>query len=92
MQRIQCERCGFQWELHSRQKTVLCGSCRARKVQTVHTRMGKCLPWHGGFAADDVTPLDDDGMPVLPGVRLCGHNDCVNVLHIQKEGMNDDKE
>jgi hypothetical protein len=30
-------------------------------VQTVHTKQGKCLPWHGGFAADDVTPLDDEG-------------------------------
>jgi len=58
MPRIQCERCGFEWDLNStRQKTVLCASCRARKVQTVHTKKGKCLPWHGGFAGDDVTPL-----------------------------------
>jgi hypothetical protein len=54
--------------------------------------MGKCLPWHGGFAVDDVTPIDDDGAAVLPGVRLCGHNDCVNISHIQKEGQDDGKE
>ena len=51
-------------------------------MQTVHTKQGKCLPWHGGFAADDITPLDDEGKPVLPGVRGCGHNDCVNPSHI----------
>ena len=53
-------------------------------MQTVHTEKGKCLPWHGGFAKDDVTPLDDDGRLVLPGVRGCGHNDCVNPSHIIK--------
>jgi len=80
---IQCERCGFEWELNSsRQKTVLCASCRARKVQTVHTKQGKCIPWAGYYAADDVTPLHDDGTPVSPGVRGCGHNDCVNPSHI----------
>jgi len=48
------------------------------------------LPWHGGFAGDDVTPLDDDGRLVLPGVRGCGHNDCVNPSHIMKREGNDD--
>lgn len=81
---ITCERCGFQWELNStRQKTVLCASCRARKVQTVHTAKGKCLPWHGNFASDDITPVDDNGFPVLPGVRRCGHNDCCNPAHVE---------
>ena len=59
-------------------------------MQTVHTKKGKCLPWHGGFAGDDVTPLDDDGRLVLPGVRGCGHNDCVNPSHIMKWEGNDD--
>lgn len=81
----ECERCGFVWELSSsRQKTMLCASCRAKKVQTVHTRKGKCIPWHGNFAADEVTPVDDNGDPFLPGVRLCGHNDCCNISHIQE--------
>jgi len=51
-------------------------------VQTVHTKEGKCIPWAGYYAADDVTPLHDDGTPVSPGVRSCGHNDCVNPSHI----------
>lgn len=85
---IRCERCGFEWQLNSsRQKTILCVSCRAKKVQTVHTAKGKCIPWHGGFAADDVTPLDDDGTPVLPGIRVCGHQDCVRSDHILEGGV-----
>ena len=43
---------------------------------------GKCFPWAGRFAADEVTPVDDDGQPMFPGVRGCGHNDCVNVAHV----------
>lgn len=83
---IQCERCGFEWELSSsRQKTILCASCRSKKVQTVHTKRGKCLPWHGYFAADDITPVDENGKPILAGVRRCGHTDCVNPSHIERE-------
>lgn len=86
MQVIQCERCGFEWQLSSsRQKTILCSSCRAKKVQTVHTKRGKCIPWHGGFAADDVTPVNENGEPILPGVRRCGNNDCVSPSHIERE-------
>jgi hypothetical protein len=32
--------------------------------------------------ADEVTPVDDDGQPVLPGVRSCGHTDCVAHYHV----------
>lgn len=35
------------------------------------------------FADDEVTPVDDDGVPVLPGVRMCGHTDCVNPDHVR---------
>jgi len=62
MPRVQCERCGMEWTINSvRRKVILCQSCRARKVQTVHsTEHGKCLPWAGHFGADEVTPVDDD--------------------------------
>lgn len=36
------------------------------------------------FAKDDVTPVDDDGNPVLPGFRVCGHLDCVNSEHVRE--------
>jgi hypothetical protein len=82
---IVCERCGYEWSLKStRQKTVLCAGCRAKKVATVHrARSGKCLPWQGMFV-NEVTPIFDDGREVLPGVRSCGHTDCVNAGHISE--------
>ena len=80
---VQCERCGFEWSVSSvRRRAIFCSSCRARKVQTVHSDAGKCLPWAGHFAKDEVTPVDDDGNPVFPGVRSCGNTDCVAVAHV----------
>ncbi len=80
---IVCERCGFEWSLKStRQKTVLCAGCRARSVATVHrAKTGKCLPWRGLYL-NEVTPIRDDGALMMPGVRTCGHTDCVNAAHI----------
>ena len=46
--------------------------------------MGKCFPWHGDFAEDEVTPVDDEGVAILPGVRKCGKQDCVNSEHIER--------
>jgi|DEB0MinimDraft_6_1074348.scaffolds.fasta_scaffold01123_19 hypothetical protein len=53
-------------------------------MKTVNSVSGKCIPWHGMFARDAVTPVDDDGMPVLPGARICGRKDCVNTDHLGK--------
>jgi len=76
-----CTRCGIVWEINAtRNNHETCESCRARKVQKV----GACLPWHGMFAADMVTPIDDDGTPVLPGKRRCGRLDCIQPTHIER--------
>ena len=83
MPTVQCSRCGFEWEIKSvRNPEVFCYSCRSKKVQTVHGSLGKCVPWHGRFAADFDTPIDDDGLVVMPGVRLCGKSDCVSPRHV----------
>ena len=83
MAKVECARCGFEWEIKSvRTPEVFCYSCRARKVQTVHGPLGKCVPWQGHFAADLTTPIDDDGNPVMPGLRLCGKSDCVSPRHV----------
>jgi len=84
MPRVQCDRCGFEWFVSSRRsKVILCSSCRARRVQTIQgPGDGKCYPWAGHFAADEITPVDDEGNAVFPGVRSCGHNDCTNVVHV----------
>jgi hypothetical protein len=77
----ECVRCGWVFELEPlRNKFELCESCRARKVQ----RIGECLPWHGRFAADMTTPIDEGGQMVLPGVRICGSADCVQPKHIER--------
>ena len=42
------------------------------------------MPWHGLFGEDELTPIDDFGVPVLPGKRICGKKDCVNELHVER--------
>ena len=81
--RIDCVRCGFEWTVATQRKPDnYCPSCRARQVQTVDIGGDKCHPWLGRFAADDVTPVWEEGSAVKPGRRLCGHSDCVNSRHI----------
>jgi len=66
--RIECVRCGFEWVVATQRKPDnYCPSCRARQVQTVDIGGDKCHPWLGRFAADDVTPIWEDGSPVKPG-------------------------
>jgi hypothetical protein len=30
-----------------------------------------------------LTPVDDDGLEVLPGIRTCGNLDCVSPAHVK---------
>lgn len=76
-----CLRCGFVWEISlSRNNPENCESCRTTKKN----RIRECIVWHGHFAADFVTPIDENGVEVMPGIRTCGNKDCVNVSHIAK--------
>ena len=76
-----CTRCGWVWEVNTtRNNHDTCQSCRARKAQKVRD----CIAWHGHYASDFVTPVDEDGNEVLPGVRNCGKKDCVNPAHVTK--------
>lgn len=76
-----CQRCGIQWEVEpTRKVNDLCVSCRARKTQKVRD----CLPWHGRYANDMLTPVHEDGSPVMPGKRICGNSDCVNTNHLER--------
>jgi hypothetical protein len=75
-----CTRCGMVWEINTTRKNHdLCESCRARKRQKVKD----CIVWHGHFGSDMVTPVDDDGLEVLPGKRTCGNADCVSPAHVK---------
>lgn len=76
-----CQRCGIAWEVHpSRKPNIFCESCRAKRA----TKISDCLPWHGRFGADQVTPITEDGSEVMPGIRTCGHADCVNRDHLER--------
>ena len=78
---FQCRRCGITWEDSAvRKNSDLCVSCRARKKQ----KIDGCIVWHGHFAEDMITPVDEDGEPVLPGKRLCNRIDCVAPNHIER--------
>lgn len=43
--------------------------------------MSNCIT-HTGLFDDRDNPLDDQGKPYLPGIRLCMHSDCVNPTHL----------
>jgi len=76
-----CLRCGIGWEVNSNRKANdYCESCRARRTAKVQD----CLPWHGKFAEDLLTPIHDDGTPVMLGRRKCGNSDCCNAQHIER--------
>lgn len=78
-----CKRCGLSWEVplvKRRQQVVLCVSCRMRPALSIQYGASRCVPWRGDFDRDD-NPMVH-GELFLPGVRACGHRDCVNGLHI----------
>jgi len=63
---------------------LLCVSCCAKPAKTIVGPLDtKCIPWHGEFDLND-NPLTDDGHELMPGVRLCGHSDCVNREHLER--------
>lgn len=87
-ERAICARCGFTWVINKNKRPKprqLCRSCRTKKSYSIQTGELRCFPWDGAFAADWITPIDEEGKPVLPGKRVCGNTDCVNISHIEKE-------
>lgn len=53
-------------------------------MKTVDKDGDKCIPWRGRFDVDLITPIDDNGGVVKPGLRTCGARDCMNNRHILK--------
>jgi hypothetical protein len=52
-----------------------------KPASTIQYGKLRCTP-HQGQLDDDLNPIDDSGRLLHPGERVCGHKDCVNVLHI----------
>ena len=46
-----------------------------------------CRPWRGEVD-EDFNPIDRNLKLYLPGIRVCGHKDCVNKDHIIKAPSN----
>ena len=84
---MECLRCGIQEETKAMQKyaartgKVWCESCRTPPRRFVKYADGSiCEAWFGDF--DDSDNPIKDGRLYLPGVRTCGHSDCVAVAHV----------
>ena len=82
---VDCNRCGATFLINRKRKKLrmFCESCRVQKANTIQSGDTKCLPWHGRFDADMVTPIDDHGNPIMQGERNCGNLDCVAPSHLK---------
>ena len=81
---VQCRRCGFIWTVNAEKrgrKDLLCVSCRVKPATTIQYGKLRCQP-HQGVLDLELNPVDDEGVLVFPGERVCGHSDCVNPAHI----------
>lgn len=83
-QRLICKRCGFTEFVAAdkrKRKDSLCVDCRRKPARSINYGQEKsCKPWNGEFTDWD-EPLEH-GRLYLPGKRICGHRDCVEVTHI----------
>ena len=85
-----CNRCGIQENGSAIIKRVqrtgeqLCASCAAKPQSRIGYGEDYCVAWYGKHDDDD-NPITSVGKLYLPGVRLCGHKDCVRVSHIQSD-------
>lgn len=78
-----CSRCGFVWTVNQAKKgrtDLLCVSCRAKPSSVIQYGDLRCMPWQGDFDGFDNPRMD--GTLVLPGLRVCGHRDCINPKHV----------
>lgn len=94
---IACDQCGQRvtynvWSPSKRRGKDNWGLCRDCKniqqdsVAYTHPVLGliKCFPYKG--QVDDLwRPLKPDGELFKPGVRMCGHSDCVNSHHVVQD-------
>jgi NAD-dependent SIR2 family protein deacetylase len=81
-----CERCGadFKFDQTYLQRETFdntrCKDCKSLPVKQVYYGSEACRPWQGHYDEDD-NPIKD-GKLYKPGVRICGHKDCVRQDHI----------
>jgi hypothetical protein len=59
----------------------LCSDCRNGRATEIKYNGEPCRPWRGEVD-EDWNPIDQKLRLYLPGVRTCGHKDCVNKQHV----------
>ena len=81
-----CQQCGQEISLQaiakrkSRNPEAFSNKCRDCDAKPVW-REGQCKPWKGEVDYDTFQPLKN-GKPFMPGLRSCGHKDCVTSSHV----------
>ena len=85
---MECKRCGIQLTEAAVEKRKsrgtydgLCFDCRSSKAIYLQYNGEICRAWHGDVD-EDFNPIDKKLRLYLPGIRTCGHKDCVNKDHI----------
>ena len=85
---MDCERCGINVseaavERRKARGTYdgLCADCRNGRANEIKYNGTVCRPWRGEVD-EDFNPIDRNLKLYLPGLRTCGHKDCVNKEHI----------
>lgn len=85
---MNCERCGIEIDeiiIYKRQlrgdENKNCLDCRMKPKKEIKYNKERCTPWQGEVD-DDFNPIDKKGKLYLPGIRTCGHKDCVKQSHI----------
>jgi hypothetical protein len=69
----------------------LCADCRNGRANEIKYNGTVCRPWRGEVD-EDFNPIDRNLKLYLPGLRTCGHKDCVNKEHIVKATVERDIE
>ena len=88
---MKCERCGIELSEATIEKRRArgiydgrCFDCRANPAYEIKYNGTICRPWRGEVD-EFMNPIDKNLKPYLPGIRTCGHRDCVNKQHIVPE-------
>lgn len=85
---MNCERCGMlvsEGTIERRKARGTydgkCADCRNGKANEIKYGDIVCRPWRGEVD-EDLNPIDSKLRLYLPGVRTCGHKDCVTKDHV----------
>jgi hypothetical protein len=85
---MNCSRCGIAISEKAVEKRKMrgtfdgkCQDCRLNQLHEIKYDGSICRPWRGEVD-EDLNPIDRKLRLYLPGVRVCGHKDCVNKEHV----------